>query len=902
MSIAVSGFVLTLMQIPAARSQGAQQDGAWWKEQKLVFMWGQWHHARADKSSPEDADLPRQLFRNVAQAGGTVFAELRGYNPNHARFAHEFGMKYFATKFSWDLSHLPGRNWLKENGEEHRVPGLPYFKCPLDESVYDKWLVAPHLAGAREGLIDGIHIDWEYYHGNGEAKGVCYCDDCFAKFQEFKGIKEALPEKAKRFPWLKERNLAGAHEENFHNQRVAMFTRIRQKLQAVNPYLLFSSYGTAFSDFTQATNTPWAPFIFLDSRHYGTDDRQPWWESYSARLKQEGYLYVPGGWTNALFGAQASQVSAARWIYEASLNEDGVWLWFERELDDEILRACAAANRNIKTVERAVGSYLLHGGKDYNFVTAVEWTGRPELEQAVITRTYHLGQEHLLHINNVDADWPLRVRLRLPRLAEGKRWVVQDAVHQLYYSSDGSSPVWTTDELRSGVVVAMEPRSDVLLLVSPADSRAGIGPSQTIYSREFSVLPDHHAASATADAIRMTGAQTAAGDPNWLLYTSTEPMGFEGPEGLLTIGNAIRSVDARSGIGAKLRQLRGHLWSPSYSPDGARITFVHDAGGCGQIYVMNEDGSDAVNISSNNFCDRSPVWSPDGNDVAFLSDRAGDWDIYVMNADGSGQRRVAGNPGLDRAPAWSSDGKRIAWESYTSGMPNVWVCDADGENSRPLIAPDVKPGIRYVEEGAMEDGLFNFAEVERPFPDNTFFLASPVWSPDGNRIAAVIDGRGGYGSDIVVVEADGSAMLRITGGIGCSGNLAWSPDGTELAGTFRTPNESERAGIFVLNADRSDGHRGGNRLVDVRPQGPRLGGARRHGLMSWYSHGSAQPRRVVKTFTALAWSGDGETLAFSSDMDASGAFYVYTISPEGGEPHRVDQTKSAWAQQIMWRP
>ena len=58
----------------------------------------------------------------------------------------------------------------------------------------------------------------------------------------------------------------------------------------------------------------------------------------------------------------------------------------------------------------------------------------------------------------------------------------------------------------------------------------------------------------------------------------------------------------------------------------------------------------------------------------------------------------------------------------------------------------------------------------------------------------------------------------------------------------------------------------------------------------------------MKTFTSLAWSPDGSTLAFSSDLDPSGAFYVYTISPRGGQPKRLDTTKSAWPNEIMWRP
>ena len=393
---------------------------------------------------------------------------------------------------------------------------------------------------------------------------------------------------------------------------------------------------------------------------------------------------------------------------------------------------------------------------------------------------------------------------------------------------------------------------------------------------------------------------TQAPLPAGLLYTATEPMGFGGPEGGLTIGNVLRAMDAGGDRQQRLRQLRGHLWSPRYSPDGKRIAFVHDSGGRGQICVMNADGSKAENLSKNNYCDRSPRWSPDGKAIAFMSDRAGDWDIYVMKSDGTDPRRLAGNPGLDRAVDWSPDGTKIAWESHVSGRPNVWIVDAGGENSRPLIAPD--QDVTITEGNVGQNAVFNFAEVAWPFADNTFIMTDPVWSPDGERIAAVL--LSGYSSrTVVAVDLDGSRILNVLKWLPSAGNLAWSPDGKHLAGTWRTaPQETERSGVFVVKADGTDEKRYGLWLVDVKPRGPRLGGARRHGVMSWYSHGSAQPRRVVKTFVSPAWSPDGKTIAFSSDMDPSGAFYVYTINASGGEAHRLEQTRSAWPQEIVWRP
>ena len=870
----------------------AAEGAPWWRQQKIVFMWGQWGHSRADKSDDFwRADLPRRLFRDVATAGATVFVELRWYNPNNARLAHEFGMKYFATKFQSDVVSpaLPGRFFVDESGREQVTKAGYKYKCPLDEAVYDKWLVEPHLEGARAGLIDGIHVDWEDYGGNGEAKGVCYCRDCFATYVERRGVKADAPGPGERFAFLEKRDLVKAYGDSFHHRRIEMFASLREQLQAVKADLIFSSYdikpAARMTVLLRAWNTPEVPLIWLDQRHYANDDRQAWWESYSDHLRKEGCLYLPGGWTNALFGMQASLVSAARWIYEAAINEDGCWLWFERELDDEILRAYAAADRELKAVQSKVGEYLLRAARDPSFATAVMTCG------------YHLDDDHLVHVNNVHTEWLLRTRIRFPRLPAADKWTVRDPLTGLYYTHDErKSAMWTTAQLHAGVVIAMEPRSDRFLLISRASGKANVDASRLIRSRSFSVLPEH----GKGPAARSAGAGGSSVGRGGLVYTATEPMGLEGSDGPLTLGNAIRTMDADGKNQKRLRQLRGHLWSPRYSPDGKRIAFVHDTGCRGQICVMNADGSDATNISKNEFCDRDPVWSPGGDRIAFVSDRDGDWNIYLMNGAGSNQVRLADHPGLDRAPTWSPDGKRIAWESHVSGMPTVWVCDADGKNSRPLIRPD-RP-FKALRWDGVESGSFPSNTVSG-MSDNTIRLTDPLWSPDGKHIAAMELSMTTYDQVIAVISADGSGLQRVVG-LQSITDFCWSPDGARLAGASRVHGGSygtERSGIFFVNRD---GPYGPTWIYEsTQAIGPRIGGAPAPDMLTWYAHGSARPRRVIKSFSSLAWSPDGKRLAFSSDVDPSGAFYVYTVPvKQKAQPKRIDSSKSAWPQQVMWRP
>ena len=921
MRTVILAILLALTVLPmtgrAQTDRPSDDEAPWWRQTKIVFMWGQWNKARVDRRVDYwIGELPREHFRRIARAGGTVFAEAMGmvkshaWRPAHAHHAHEFGLKYFATRYVGlprykPTPHDSGRKWVSERGDE---PGGQY-NCTLEQPRYEHWMVEPLLAGIQQGLIDGIFVDWENYGGNHEA-GICYCDDCFSRFLTFKDLDASLPDKAGRYEWLHAHDLVRAYRQRFHERRFGMFTAIRQKLHAVNPDLIFASYDVLRPshpaghglyvpawDYVRAMQTPRSPHLMLDPTHYNNDDRQPWWQSYAAHLRHNGVYYIPGSWTNALFGAQASQVSAARWIYEASIHEDGCWLWFERELDDEILRAYATADRRIKTVQHKVGRFLFRGARDPHFATLVEWAGRPALAEAVLGTTYHLGDEHLVHVTNVDDEWPLRVRVRIPQAAGG-RWTVRDALADLHYTRDGTSPAWTAAHLREGVVVAMAPRSDLFLLLAPQRADEAADPP-LVHSRNFTVLPGHASASSRAGPvapIESQPGQKVDAAPGRLVFTATVPMGFEGKEGGLTIGNAIHTVNADGSGGLRLRQLRGHLWSPRYAPDGRKIAFVHDTDGRGQIHLMSEDGSNVVKLSDNAFCDRAPVWSPDGSKIAFLSDRTGDWDVFVMNAYGSNQHKLAGNRGLDRAPAWSPDGRRIAWESHVSGIPAVWVCDADGSDSRPLIDPNGTLAYHWADLWATGAPVLTEA-IERTFPDEVHYLTDPAWSPDGKRISAIGDGPGR--AQLVVAQADGSSMVRVNQQhIRVFDRLVWSPDGTCLAGNYRAPRESERAGIFVFRGDRKQKRLD---LVEALPQSPRLGGARRHGLMTWYTHGSALPRRVVKTFTSLAWSPDGQTLAFSSDMDPSGAFYVYTVPAEGGELRRLDVTRSAWPNEIAWR-
>ncbi len=72
-----------------------------------------------------------------------------------------------------------------------------------------------------------------------------------------------------------------------------------------------------------------------------------------------------------------------------------------------------------------------------------------------------------------------------------------------------------------------------------------------------------------------------------------------------------------------------------------QLIFASDRNGNLDIFVMNDDSSDVIQLTSHAADDFGPVWSPDGSQIAFYTFRDGNNEIYVMNADGSEQTNVS---------------------------------------------------------------------------------------------------------------------------------------------------------------------------------------------------------------------------------------------------------------------
>jgi Tol biopolymer transport system component len=237
--------------------------------------------------------------------------------------------------------------------------------------------------------------------------------------------------------------------------------------------------------------------------------------------------------------------------------------------------------------------------------------------------------------------------------------------------------------------------------------------------------------------------------------------------------------------------------TPDWSPDGSRIAFVSDRDDPEfEIYVMDADGSGVERLTTNGLQHGQPTWSPDGTEFLFRSTRTGNSDLFAMNADGSNVRQLTDGPATDWFASWSPDGKRIAFASTRSGAQALYLMPAEGGEAEQ-ITPD---------------------ELEANDPD---------FSPDGTKIVFVNNFTGvGSESDVFVLDLMTEQIDRLTSGIGNNLTPNWSPDGMKI---IFMNMAIEHAGdgpaeLFAINADGT-GLANLTNTPEIREVGPRWGTA-----------------------------------------------------------------------------
>ncbi len=205
------------------------------------------------------------------------------------------------------------------------------------------------------------------------------------------------------------------------------------------------------------------------------------------------------------------------------------------------------------------------------------------------------------------------------------------------------------------------------------------------------------------------------------------------------------SVKVLYSLENKTRQFitHGRVWGLAWSPDSARLAVTVDEEPSIQIFA--QDGSvQALESGAPAF--GKPTWSPDGTVVAYLCYVEERIEICMMDTNGAAFSRIsfpAGFPYIKKDIHWSPADDWIVFEAVQGG----------GYNDLFVVSPN---------DGEWRQLTFH------PAGDS-----EPTWSPDGLKVAFISMRDGNR--EIYTINADGTALTRVTDTPGDEGSPTWRP-------------------------------------------------------------------------------------------------------------------------------
>jgi len=311
----------------------------------------------------------------------------------------------------------------------------------------------------------------------------------------------------------------------------------------------------------------------------------------------------------------------------------------------------------------------------------------------------------------------------------------------------------------------------------------------------------------------------------------------------------------------------------------------------------------------------SPVISPDARLLAFVSENAdGVSDLYVRQASGGRPIRLTDDGASEWGLSFSPDSQTLAFTRREQGdsQPEVCVLPALGGDARCILRPAWTPvwspdggRLAFIRPaGADSPAELVTAELDGSNPvvvlaaDGAHpFMRSPAWSPDGTHLA-VVRGSGGIAGQLWLVPIDGGAPRRLDDDPAAvfSDWPAFTPDGL---GVVHSSNRGGATNVWFLPFDggapiRLTAGAGPDESPSIAEDGTIVFiNTRWRGALMLYDLEAGASRRLtrhVSYFWAPAFAPDGQDIVFSR-REVDGSWHLWSHPPGDGSPSRLTDTR-----------
>ena len=189
-------------------------------------------------------------------------------------------------------------------------------------------------------------------------------------------------------------------------------------------------------------------------------------------------------------------------------------------------------------------------------------------------------------------------------------------------------------------------------------------------------------------------------------YDAEATIGPDGRVVFTSVRDGDMEIYSMNGDGSDVKRLThrpGPDGGPFFSPDGSLIVFRGHPLEPGpelddyrallkeglwrpaslEIFVMDRDGGNLRQVTSNGRANFAPYFHPDGTRILFASNmddpQKRDFEIYMINIDGTGLERITHSEDFDGFPMFSPDGTKLVFASNRNqgqpGETNVFIAE-----------------------------------------------------------------------------------------------------------------------------------------------------------------------------------------------------------------------------------
>ena len=355
-------------------------------------------------------------------------------------------------------------------------------------------------------------------------------------------------------------------------------------------------------------------------------------------------------------------------------------------------------------------------------------------------------------------------------------------------------------------------------------------------------------------SIKSVGSPRISPDGQWVVYTvTTKDLDNNRSETQLWM------VPTSGGDPEPVTAKGSSVWNPGWSPDGKYLSFMASDSQGSQVFKMDMHGGERVQITNEVNGIEDYQWSPDGKRLLLtINDKIeekpdGPWVIdqlifkqdyvgylnnqhshlYVHDLKSKKTIQITDGDYDDYDAVWSPKGTMIAFTSNRTEAPDrnnnsdIWLVKPDipankqkptrvtpntGSNSSPIWHPDGKriayitrytdrtdipvtylqSKVAIIRIGEDEPTLLTTEDLDRK-------AYGPAFSPDGNQIYVMLEDDGQVQMVSVSVD-DGTLRRQITGHVQVQ-TIAVAPDGRVVVvmSKPRLPGE-----LFVLDTDSKE--------------------------------------------------------------------------------------------------